>query len=89
MKTKIATFLIVIFCSAATFRSVAADGNEGPGRYQIFQQSDGLYAFDTHTGEVFFLKLLKGDLSSDSSKLVWIKLSSPISEAIAPDKAQR
>jgi hypothetical protein len=89
MKTKIATFLILIFCSVATFRGVAADGNEGPGRYQIFQQSDGLYAFDTHTGEVFFLKLLKGNLSFDSNKLAWIKLSNPISEAITPDKAQR
>jgi hypothetical protein len=89
MKTKIATLLIVTFCSVATFRGVAADGNEGPGRYHIFQESIGLYAFDTHTGEVFFLKLIKGDLRIDSNKLVWIKLSNPISEAITPDKEQR
>ena len=89
MKTKITTLVIVLFCSVAPLQRVAADTSEGPGRYQIFQQSDGLYAFDTHIGEVFFLRLVNGNTDFDPSKLVWIKLSAPISEAIAPDQVRR
>ena len=88
MKTNVAILFAIILCSVGSLRAVAADTDEGRGRYQIFQQTDGLYAFDTHTGEVYFLKLMKGSFTSDPNKLVWIKLSSTIAEAVSPDRAR-
>lgn len=64
--------------------SVTAQIPNIQGRYQLFQQVDGLYAFDTQTGEVYFLKLVKGLNISGQPKLVWVKLSEPIAKAIEP-----
>jgi hypothetical protein len=62
--------------------------NENVGRYQIFQQVDGLYAFDTQTGVVYFLKLVRGGVLAPN-KLIWVRLSKPISEAVEPENVSR